>query len=133
MPALRSRAGRIGEFEVTRSRTALAAAIISLLASAAAAQDAAQNNTPDTNKKQEAPQNLGTVHVKDKALHDDTRPKLEHIMKEVDGELITVTKKTSITKLDNIPTVIDNNLRDLFAQTPGLYLSEQQTGSQFNL
>jgi len=82
---------------------------------------------------QDQPQNLQTVQVKDKASKDDTRPKLEHIMKEVDGPLITVTKKTSITKLDNIPTVIDNNLRDLFAQTPGLYLSEQQTGSQFNL
>jgi len=82
---------------------------------------------------QEKPQNLDTVHVKDKALQDDTRPKLQHIMREVDGPLITVTKKTSITKLDNIPTVVDNNLRDLFAQTPGLYLSEQQTASQFNL
>jgi len=78
-------------------------------------------------------QNLQTVQVKDKALHDDTRPKLEHIMREVDGPLITVTKKSSITKLDNIPTVVDNNLRDLFAQTPGLYVSEQQTASQFNL
>ncbi len=54
-------------------------------------------------------------------------------MKEVDGPLITVTKKTTITKLDDIPTVVDNNLRDLFAQTPGLFVSEQQTGSQFNL
>lgn len=64
---------------------------------------------------------------------DDTRPKLEHIMREVDGPLITVTKKTSITKLDHIPTVVDNNLRELFAQTPGLLISEQQTASQFNL
>ncbi|HEX3896659.1 MAG TPA: TonB-dependent receptor [Rudaea sp.] len=87
-------------------------------------------------RAQDAPppsQTLEQINVRDRASRDDTRPKLEHIMKEVDGEMITVTKKTSITKLDNIPTVIDNNLRDLFAQTPGLYLSEQQTGSQFNL
>jgi Fe(3+) dicitrate transport protein len=77
-------------------------------------------------------QTLEQISVRDRASHDDTRPKLEHIMKEVDGTEITVTKKTSITKLDNIPTVVDNNLRDLFAQTPGLFVSEQQTGSQYN-
>ena len=78
-------------------------------------------------------QSLEQINVRDRASHDDTRPKLDHIMKEVDGAEITVTKKTSITKLDNIPTVVDNNLRDLFAQTPGLFVSEQQTGSQYNL
>jgi Fe(3+) dicitrate transport protein len=82
---------------------------------------------------QDVSQTLEPVKVEEKRTQDDWRPKLEHIMKEVDGPLITVTKKTSITKLDNIPTVIDNNLRDLFAQTPGLYVSEQQTGGQFNL
>jgi Fe(3+) dicitrate transport protein len=104
---------------VTRTRSAVFAAAVTFVSIHADAQD--------------KPQNLGTVEVKDKALHDDWRPKLEHIMKEVDGPLITVTKKTSITKLDNIPTVIDNNLRDLFAQTPGLFVSEQQTAGQFNL
>ena len=54
-------------------------------------------------------------------------------MREVDGPYITVTKKTSITKVENMPTVIDNNLRSLFSQTPGLYLSEQQTPGQTNL
>ncbi|MEO8670964.1 MAG: TonB-dependent receptor [Tahibacter sp.] len=61
------------------------------------------------------------------------RAKLNYIMREVDGPFITVTKKTSITKLDSIPTVIDNNLRGLFAQTPGLLVSEQQTPGQTNL
>ncbi len=81
---------------------------------------------------QDAAQTLQQINVKDRASQDDTRPKLQYIMKEVDGPLITVTKKTTVTKLDNIPTIVDNNLRELFAQTPGLYLSEQQTGSQFN-
>jgi len=102
------------------NKTPLALAFCALaFAASAAAQDAAQTLAP--------------VKVREKGTQDDTRPKLQHIMKEVDGPLITVTKKTSITKLDNIPTVVDNNLRDLFAQTPGLYLSEQQTASQFNL
>ena len=97
----------------------LALGAISVIAADALAQDAAPTLEP--------------VKVQEKRPQDDTRPKLQHIMKEVDGPLITVTKKTSITKLDNIPTVVDNNLRGLFAQTPGLYLSEQQTASQFNL
>ncbi|MDR3389443.1 MAG: TonB-dependent receptor [Rudaea sp.] len=98
---------------------ALAVGVVCAIAFPAAAQDATQT--------------LEQVNVKDRASQDDTRPKLQHIMKEVDGAQITVTKKTSITKLDNIPTVVDNNLRELFSQTPGLFVSEQQTGSQFNL
>jgi Fe(3+) dicitrate transport protein len=82
---------------------------------------------------QDATQTLQQINVKDRASQDDTRPKLQFIMKEVDGPLITVTKKTTVTKLDNIPTIEQNNLRELFAQTPGLFVSEQQTGSQFNL
>lgn len=64
----------------------------------------------------------------------ESRPeKLDHIMPEVDGTRITVTKKTSITKLDLLPTIVDNNQRGLFSHTPGLFVSEQQTPTQFNL
>jgi len=59
--------------------------------------------------------------------------KLDHIMPEVDGTKITVTKKTSVTKLDLVPTIQDNNQRQLFARTPGLFVSEQQTPTQFNM
>jgi Fe(3+) dicitrate transport protein len=104
----------------------LALAIANCLGVRAYAQDAA----PVDQKK---PAELPKVEVRDRRSQDDTRPKLQHIMKEVDGPLITVTKKTSITKLDNVPTVVDNNLRELFVQTPGLFVSEQQTASQFNL
>ena len=76
---------------------------------------------------------LPRVDVRQRRSQDDTRPKLQHIMKEVDGAQITVTKKTSITKVENIPTVVDNNLRDLFAQTPGLFYSEQQSPGEVNL
>ncbi|MFL6785081.1 MAG: TonB-dependent receptor plug domain-containing protein, partial [Sphingomicrobium sp.] len=64
----------------------------------------------------------------------DNRPeKLDHIMPEVDGTKITVTKKTSVTKLDLVPTIQDNNQRQLFARTPGLFVSEQQAATQFNM
>src|SRR4051794_16434869 len=97
----------------------LAMSVACLFSAQASADDAAQTLEP--------------VKVNERRSQDDMRPKLEHIMKEVDGPLITVTKKTSITKLDNIPTVIDNNLRDLFSHTPGLFISEQQVVGQTNL
>jgi Fe(3+) dicitrate transport protein len=104
----------------------LALAVATALFPSAHAQDA-------TAVDQTKPSELPKVEVRDRRSQDDTRPKLQHIMREVDGPLITVTKKTSITKLDNIPTVVDNNLRELFAQTPGLYYSEQQAPGQVNL
>ena len=63
---------------------------------------------------------------------DDTRPKLEHIMKEVSGTEITVTKKASVIKLDKQPPVQNNNLQELFVKAPGLIVSEQQNPGQFN-
>ncbi|MBA8882825.1 TonB-dependent receptor family protein [Dokdonella fugitiva] len=93
------------------------------VAAADAAADAQNNNTTE----------LPKINVRERGLHDDTWPKLQHIMREVDGPLITVTKKTSITKLDSIPTVVDNNNRALFAQTPGIFYSEQQSPGQMNL
>jgi Fe(3+) dicitrate transport protein len=64
---------------------------------------------------------------------DDVPEKLEHIMPEVDGAKITVTKKTSVAKLDQLPTIVDNNQRALFSRTPGLFVSEQQAPTQFNM
>jgi Fe(3+) dicitrate transport protein len=64
---------------------------------------------------------------------DDTPAKLEHIMPEVAGATITVTKKTTVTKLENQPTVVDNNLQQLFARSPGVLVTQQQTPAQFNL
>lgn len=59
--------------------------------------------------------------------------KLDHILPEVDGTKITVTKKTSVTKLELLPTIIGNDQRVLFSRTPGLFVSEQQTPTQFNM
>src|SRR5215813_5570889 len=63
---------------------------------------------------------------------DDTRPKLNHIMKEVAGTQITVTKKATVIKLDQQPTVINNNQQELFSKAPGLLITQQQTPGQFN-
>jgi Fe(3+) dicitrate transport protein len=63
---------------------------------------------------------------------DDTRPKLEHIMREVDGTQITVTKKATVIPLDKQPPVENNNLQELFTKAPGLIVSEQQNPGQFN-
>lgn len=103
----------------------LALAIAAGLAGTASAQDGPAVSQERTE--------LPKVEVRERRTQDDTRPKLQHIMREVDGPLITVTKKTSITKVDAIPTVVDNNLRALFAQTPGLFYSEQQSPGQVNL
>jgi Fe(3+) dicitrate transport protein len=65
--------------------------------------------------------------------NDDTPPKLDHILREVDGTRITVTKKSSVTKLDQQPTIVNNNQRELFVRTPGVSVSEQQTPTQYNL
>ena len=64
--------------------------------------------------------------------HDDTRPKLEHIMREVSGTQITVTKKATVIKLDSQPPVQNNNNQELFVKAPGLIVSEQQNPGQFN-
>jgi len=76
---------------------------------------------------------VGVVTVPGELLRDRTPPKLDYIMPEVAGTQITVTKKTAITKLDQQPTVIDNNDRQLFNKSPGLLVTEQNTPSQFNL
>ena len=64
---------------------------------------------------------------------DNTPEKLDHILPEVDGTKITVTKKTSVTKLELVPTIEDNNQRQLFSRTPGVFVSEQPAATQFNL
>jgi Fe(3+) dicitrate transport protein len=61
------------------------------------------------------------------------KAKLVHQLSEVDGSRITVTKKATVTHLDLQPTVIDNNLDQLLARSPGVMVSQQPTPTQFNL
>jgi len=41
-------------------------------------------------------------------------------MSEVSGTEITVTRKTTVTHLDLQPTIVGNNLTQLFARSPGV-------------
>src|SRR5262245_28869265 len=63
---------------------------------------------------------------------DDYKAKLDDIMKEVSGTQITVTKKATVSKLDQQPPVQNNNNQELFLKAPGLVVSEQQNPGQFN-
>ena len=63
---------------------------------------------------------------------DETKLKLDHIMKEVAGTEITVTKKTTVIKLDEQPPIINNNQQEIFSKAPGASISQQQTPGQFN-
>jgi Fe(3+) dicitrate transport protein len=70
---------------------------------------------------------------KDKPWLRNIETKRAHLLPEVDGTMITVTKKNSVVKLDEQPTVIDANLREMFARMPGLQVSEQQTPGHGNM
>jgi Fe(3+) dicitrate transport protein len=105
-------------------------ALVAGLASAAAVQ--AQSDTP-ADAQALGMKGASVAAVKVTGHRDDTPAKLDHIMPEVAGTKITVTKKTTVTKLDQQPTVIDNNLQELFARSPGILVTEQQTPTQFNL
>ncbi len=84
-----------------------------------------------------APEN-GRIEVTGQAIPNPTpyenqwKAKLNHIMPEVSGTEITVTKKATVIKLDQQPTVVNNNLPELFQKAPGLIISEQNTPGQFN-
>lgn len=77
--------------------------------------------------------NLPTVNVRGEDWRKYLKAKLQYQMPEVDGPKITVTKKTTVTHLENQPTVIGNNLNQTLARTPGVLVSEQPTPTQFNL
>lgn len=63
---------------------------------------------------------------------EDWKAKLDHIMPEVSGTEITVTKKATVIKLDQQPVVVNNNEQELFTRAPGLLITEQHTPGQFN-
>ncbi len=51
--------------------------------------------------------------------HDNFREMRQHIMPEVSGTEITVTKKATTIKLDQQPPVENNNEQELFIKAPG--------------
>jgi Fe(3+) dicitrate transport protein len=46
---------------------------------------------------------------------------------------ITLGKRTTVVEMDEQPIIINNNLRQTFARVPGLFISEQQIPSIFNV
>jgi Fe(3+) dicitrate transport protein len=73
------------------------------------------------------------VVIKAKRWMFNRETRYAHSLPEVDGPTITVTKKTSVVKLDEQPSVIDNNQREVFDRLPGIVLAEQQNPTQLNL
>src|SRR5574337_251245 len=103
-----------------------ALALFTLAASAQQASAGSQATSPQAT-------NLAPVDVRGEAWRETLKAKLEHLLPEVDGTKITVTKKTSVTHLADQPTVIGNNLDQLLARSPGVQVSQQPTPTQFNL
>jgi Fe(3+) dicitrate transport protein len=76
---------------------------------------------------------LDSVYVVGKRWLFNRRTRYAHSLPEVDGPTITVTKKTSVVQLNDVPTIIDNNQRELFDRLPGIVLAEQQNPTELNL
>jgi Fe(3+) dicitrate transport protein len=76
---------------------------------------------------------LDSVYVEGKRWLFNRRSRYAHSLPEVDGPTITVTKKTSVVQLNDVPTIIDNNQRELFDRLPGIVLAEQQNPTELNL
>src|SRR6185312_12389165 len=112
---------------------------LSPLALALVAPFAAAQSHPGTGSGDQTPVDNGQQTVQPLpgvtvyGQREDTPAKLEHQMAEVSGTQITVTKKTTVTKLDDQPTIIANNMQQLFVRSPSFFVSEQSTPTQFNL
>lgn len=71
--------------------------------------------------------------VEVKGRREDTRAKLDHIMREVDGPRITVGKRSSSAPLDLQQPVVDEAPRELFAHLPGVLEADPQTPVRLDL
>src|SRR5271170_1595767 len=106
-----------------------------LLASASMAMAEAPDPaaSPEKARKAAREDSLDSVYVEGKRWLFNRRTRYAHSLPEVDGPTITVTKKTSVVQLNAVPTIIDNNQRELFDRLPGIVLAEQQNPTQLNL
>ncbi|MGH8140329.1 MAG: TonB-dependent receptor family protein [Steroidobacteraceae bacterium] len=89
--------------------------------------------TPARASEPEASKDPSSVIIRAKPWLFNSDTRYAHSLPEVDGATITVTKKTSVVKLGEQPTMIDNNQRELFDRLPGIVLAEQQNPTQLNL
>ena len=90
----------------------------------------AQPGQPDDSEGARA---RDSVTIRGARLGFNRETRYAHSLPELDGATITVTKKTSVVRLDEQPTTIDNNQRELFDRLPGIVLAEQQNPTQLNL
>ena len=97
---------------------------------AATGTAATAENADDAEKK---PIELAPLEVEGQPWMYNHGTRYAHSLPEVDGTNVTVTKKTSVVKLEQLPTVINNNQRELFARLPGIIIAEQQDPTQLNL
>ncbi|HEY6922968.1 MAG TPA: TonB-dependent receptor [Steroidobacteraceae bacterium] len=114
--------------------------LVSLLACQAWAQTPDSDDQPPAGKGRGAADVQETqgnpnerVVIKGKRWLFNRETRYAHSLPEIDGPTITVTKKTSVVKLDEQPSVIDNNQREIFDRLPGIVLAEQQNPTQLNL
>lgn len=75
----------------------------------------------------------GPVIVEASRERYNRETRYQHSLPEVDATTITVTKRTTVEKLDNQPTIIDNNQREVFDRLPGVVLAEQQNPTELNI
>ena len=98
--------------------------------------DSVSTAKPAPKEKAKRPNQEGSidsVYVEGKRWLFNRRTRYAHSLPEVDGPTITVTKKTSVVQLNDVPTIIDNNQRELFDRLPGIVLAEQQNPTELNL
>jgi Fe(3+) dicitrate transport protein len=76
------------------------------------------------------PTRLDRQHVDGEAVAD---PRFEQIASDIDAGKVLAGKKSTVVKLDEQPTIANNELRQAFARLPGLLLSEQQIPGHFNV
>jgi Fe(3+) dicitrate transport protein len=104
--------------------------------SPAASPDSASTPKPASKEKAKGANqedSIDSVYVEGKRWLFNRRTRYAHSLPEVDGPTITVTKKTSVVQLNDVPTIIDNNQRELFDRLPGIVLAEQQNPTELNL
>jgi Fe(3+) dicitrate transport protein len=119
--------------------------IASLLCAASMAQPtlaaSASSDAPSQGNADQAPQHQASKHlptpgprvlVHARELYNRAT-RYAHSMPEVPGPEITVTKKTTVVKLDDQPPIIDNHERELFDRMPGIVLAEQQNPTELNV
>jgi Fe(3+) dicitrate transport protein len=76
------------------------------------------------------PQILDRIEVREQAIPD---PRYPQIAREVEDGKIKSAKKSTRIEVDAMPAVAANNLRQFFARTPGLLVSEIAQPGIFNL